>query len=313
MILNTKNGLDVFNDSLLQIANPPKGIMLNGWGEMNERMGGLRPHELTIFCGATGAGKTQFLANIATNLMLQNERVFVASVETGATDFGVRMISVMAGRDLNTGEKHNLNSFSEKISSRFNEIQKNVFFSTHEDRVDVMDMIETLKFMSEVHGVKVAILDNLNFFLKVTKSADTVMAYDEAIHGFVIAAKKIPIHIFLVMHPRKTTEGKILSEFDIKGSSTAVQEAPNVLLMNRLDEKDMEANLGDELTREFVFRKIRKRGYYVGQRFYLQYEGARYVERKNEQKQSSAKIIGATHTNTSRVGNAKHWTEKNHD
>jgi twinkle protein len=286
MILNVMNGLEVFDKALKQIQNPPKGLMIEGWQSFNERLGGLRPHELTIFCGATGSGKTQFLANMATNLMQKGEKLFVASVETGPTDFAVRMISVMVGRDLNTGDPSDIKSFSKKIAPDFDRIQDNVFFSTQEDRIDVMDMIETLKYMNEVQGVRVAVLDNLNFFLRITKSSDTNIAYDEAIHSFVIAAKKLPMHIFLVMHPKKTVEGKITSEFDIKGSSTAVQEAPNVLLMNRLDKKEIEEGKGTQLSREFVFKKIRKRGYYVNQPFIMEYEGAKYVEHRVEIKVS---------------------------
>ena len=115
MILNVMNGLEVFDGALKQIQNPPKGLMIEGWQSFNERLGGLRPHELTIFCGATGSGKTQFLANMATNLMQKGEKLFVASVETGPTDFAVRMISVMVGRDLNTGDASDIKSFSKKI------------------------------------------------------------------------------------------------------------------------------------------------------------------------------------------------------
>lgn len=284
MILNTANGLDIINQSALQIMNPPKGITLNRWSKFNDFTGGLRAHELSIFCGNTGAGKTQFLANVATQLLEQEEKTFIASVETGAVDFGIRMLSVLAGRDLNTGAAFDCMVFKNALKSQLDRLQKNLFFSTHDNRVDVIDMVETLKMMHEIHGVKIAVLDNLNFFLKVTRSADMNLAYDEAVHNFVITVKKLPIHIFLVMHPKKNdskTTQKITSEFDIKGSSTAVQEAGNVLLMNRLDDNEIDCPnpLGTPFTREFVFKKIRKRGFNVNKKFYLEYEGGAYVER----------------------------------
>lgn len=284
MILNTASGLEVFSQSADQIMNPPQGVQLNRWTKFNEFTGGLRAHELTIFCGNTGAGKTQALACIATQLLEQDEKFFVASVETGATDFGIRMLSVLAGKDLNTGARHEGGVFKNALQSHLDRLERNAFFSTHDNRVDVVDMVETLKMMHEINGVKIAILDNLNFFLKVSKAADINLAYDEAIHNFVMTVKKIPIHIFLVMHPKKSeskTTQKILSEFDIKGSSTAVQEASNVLLMNRLDENEIfgPSSLGTAFTREFVFKKIRKRGFNVNKKFYMEYEGGAYVER----------------------------------
>jgi twinkle protein len=283
-VIDTESGLSVFSKAMNQIINPPRGILLNRWPRFNELTGGLREHELSIFCGNTGAGKTQFLANLTTQLLEQGEKTFVASVETGATDFGIRMISVLAGRDLNTGEQFAHGVFKNAVEPKMDALQRNLFFSTHENRVDVIDMIETLKFMSEKNGVKVAVMDNLNFFLKVSKAADMNQAYDEAVHNFVIAVKKLPMHIFLVMHPKKTeskTTQKILSEFDIKGSSTAVQEAGNVLLMNRLDPDEI-GPLGTMFTRELVFKKIRKRGFNVNKKFYLDYVGGVYVERQTK-------------------------------
>jgi KaiC/GvpD/RAD55 family RecA-like ATPase len=282
-IPRTKNGLEVFNDAMMQIMNPPEGIKPSGWDTFSEFTGGLRMHELSIFCANTGTGKTQWLSNLATKLFLQGEKIFIASVETGATDFAARMLSNIVGRDLNTGEKHDGNIFRNKVTPKMmDSLRDNVYFSSHDNRVDVNEMVTTLKMMSELRGVKFAILDNLNFFLKVTRASDVNIAYDEAIHEFVIMSKQLPIHTFLVMHPKKTT-GKIESEFDIKGSSTAVQEANNVLLMNRLSEDDLKSltNHGGPIppfAREFVFRKIRKRGFYVGKKFYMNYDGSGYNE-----------------------------------
>ena len=280
-MINTKTGLEVFNDAALHIQNPPKGIPLNRWPTLNEIMGGMREHETTLFCAGTGTGKTQMLANIAVQLLEQGEKAFIASVETGATDFAVRMLSILARIDLNTGDAFGRDTFERALTIHSDVLHKNLFFSTHDNRVDVADMITTLNFMHEKHGVNVAIMDNLNFFLKVSKAADMNQAYDEAIHAFVMAVKKIPMHIFIVMHPKKNeskTTQKILSEFDIKGSSTAVQEASNVLLMNRLDDEEIGA-LGDAYTRELVFKKLRKRGAGVNKKFYLIYDGGAYVER----------------------------------
>lgn len=275
-MIGTIKGINVFSDAIKEIINPPRGIMLNDWSKFNELLGGLRPKEFTIFCGATGAGKTQWLATVAAQLIKQNEKVFVAPVETGYIDFSIRILSVLNKRDLNTGAAFSKKDYSPAIDSYFQHLNDNVIFSTHDNRIEILEMIQTLKYMSD-QGVKVAVLDNLNFFLKPTGQNNLVMEYDEAVHSFVMLAKEIPIHIILVMHPKKN-EGKLKSEFDIKGSSTAVQEAQNVLLMNRLDENEIPA-LGNKYTREFIFKKIRRRGYNVNEKFYMQYVGGAYVER----------------------------------
>lgn len=277
-MINIKPGFDIFNQAAREIVNPPMGVKVPAWKTFSEYTGGLRMNEFTIFCGATGSGKTQFLANMLVHLTSQGVKCFAAPVETGPTDMARRMISVVAGRDLNTGDPIPMSSFKGALESSL-PMMANMIFSTHDNRVDIQEMIQILKYMNEKEGVKVAVLDNLNFFLKPTSAADSLMEMDSAVHEFVMLAKKIPIHIFLVMHPRKTEHGKITSEFDIKGSSTAVQEASNILLMNRLDEAECNAGSGlDPFCREFVFKKIRKRGFYVNRKFYMRYQGGSYVE-----------------------------------
>jgi hypothetical protein len=68
----------------------------------------------------------------------------------------------------------------------------------------------------------------------------------------------------MVMHPKKTVDSRIESEFDIKGSSTAVQEAHNVFLWNRPNKKDLETNFRHPSDRELKIAKMRRRGKYVG-------------------------------------------------
>lgn len=272
------NGMELFDLASVSVVNPPKGVMLEGWDEFNEFTGGLRPSEFTIFCGGTGIGKTQWLANLVAKLVKQNVKTFCAPVETGPEDLGRRIFSVLGNHDFNAGYEPSAemkSNLMHVMKTNMETYSNNLLVSTYDDRVDINEMIETLKFVHDVHGVQVALLDNLNFFMKPVRASEQILEYDEVIHRFVMLAKQLPVHVILVMHPKKT-DGKILSEFDIKGSSTAVQEASNVLLMNRLDEDEL-VNGKDLYDREFVFRKIRRRGFYVGRKFYMRSKHGRYI------------------------------------
>lgn len=281
MLINTVTSNETLSKALTQIQQPERGIIAQGWPVFTDLIGGFREKEFTIFCGATGSGKTQWLANLAAKMVLENTKCFIGSIETGSVDFMIRVLSVLIGSDLNTGKQVNTNqskAILKVMDTHQKKIEENLIFSTHENRVDVQEMVQTLHYACDMQGVKIAILDNLNFFLKPVGSNNAIVEMDEAIHSFVMLAKKIPIHILLVMHPRKTDGGKLRSEFDIKGSSTAVQEASNVLLMNRLDENDLKDTSLNPFMREFVFSKIRKRGFNVGRKIHMKYEGGRYVE-----------------------------------
>lgn len=280
-MLNYRHVGEVWVETAETLISPPRGIPAPWWPRFTHALGGMRLHELTLLCAPTGAGKTQFLANLSAQLLLQNEPHFVAPVETGDVDFLARVISTLEKNDLNNGDKISM----ERVSAITERYKKAVFgqplyIATYDNRVEIEEMISTLKYMHQEYGCKVALLDNLNFFLKVVSSQMEKAEMDSAIHEFVMLVKKIPMHVILVVHPKKTMDGRVVSEFDIKGSSTAVQECANVLLFNRPSTSDVDSRKYQITDREVVFRKIRKRGQFVGQPIFFQYDGGRYQEFK---------------------------------
>lgn len=280
-MLNYRTASEVWKDTAQLLKSPPRGIPAPWWPKFTDYTGGLREHEITLLCAPTGAGKTQLLANISVQLLAQHVPHFVAPVETGDSDYLARVASVFVKEDLNNGEAVEteiVNGVSKAFGGEG--FLERMFISTHDNRVEIEEMLNLLKYMHQEYGTKVALLDNLNFFLKTTSAQNERIEMDNAIHEFVMLVKKLPIHVILIVHPKKTDGGRVESEFDIKGSSTAVQEASNVCLFNRPKREDVEARTAMATDRELVFRKIRKRGVHVGKVIRFSFEGGRYEERK---------------------------------
>lgn len=260
---------------------PPPSTPLIQFPNLSAMTGGLRPREFTILCGATGTGKTTLCANLSRDLIEQGIPQFIASVETGEADYVRRMISAMAGEDWNTGEpveRLKLQIFN--TEERVQMFKSNTaWLSLYDNRTSVENLMADIASDVRDRKTKVVFIDNLNFFLEITSAKDAIVEMDRVIHELIIFCKQIPVHIVMVMHPKKTEHGRVESEFDIKGSSTAVQEAHNVLLFNRAHPDLIRASVAKETDRELKIAKMRRKGKYVGRRLIIRSEnGVRYYE-----------------------------------
>lgn len=275
-----QNMRQVYLDAMDELAKPYPAIPVNNWGIFTRFTGGFRAREFSIFCGPTGAGKTAWLASLSANLLRQSVKHFVMSVETGRTDFMKRIMSDFANEDLNTGEAVPAAKLAKIHLEHEHHFAKDcIEFALHEDRLPVERLISELEYMVKERGCKVAIIDNLNFFMEVTSSANAVVEMDRVIHALIIFCKKIDVHLIMVMHPKKTDGGRIESEFDIKGSSTAVQEAHNVFLFNRPHPDDVARGNRHFSERDLKIAKLRRRGGFQGRTVVFSSNGARYVEK----------------------------------
>lgn len=272
---------DIYYNAAKELLLPFPSTKLMTFPTLSRITGGLRPREFTILCGATGIGKTTLNACFSESLMRQGVPHFVASVETGETDFLKRVMSAFMGEDWNTGDpipEEKLKLFNAQY---LHLIQSDVLqLSLYQNRFSVETLMSDIAWMVKHKGVKVAIVDNLNFFMEVTRASDQIVEMDRVIHELIIFCKQVDVHVIMVMHPKKTEDGRVESEFDIKGSSTAVQEAHNVLLFNRVGQDLIEAGSAVDGDREIMIAKMRRRGRAVGSRIVLKtIAGVKYEEK----------------------------------
>ena len=232
------------------------------------------PHHNFVANGIVvhNSGKTTFLANLAAQLAAYETPVFVASVETGDTDFVRKMASIVGGFDAyGPAAQGEIRATVKAYPGIFSD-ERHVF-SNYDSRIPHRRLLADILFAHEMNGTKVALVDNLNFLLEVGDAKEAIQGMDRAIHDFVVFCKRTPIHVVMVMHPRKTEGGRVESEFDIKGSSTAVQEASNVMLWNRVKQEDyghLPLGINDpRFCRELRLPKMRKGGRGVGTRIFF--------------------------------------------
>lgn len=283
-ILEKPHGLlfkDVYVDGAKSMSLPVPSTPILKFPFFNKLTGGLRPREFSILCGATGIGKTTLMANISHSLIEQDVPHYVYSVETGYLDFVRRVISVAVNEDWNTGEAvpiEKIKKFTEENKEKIK--NSSLYLSLWENRFTVEKLMSEIAYDVKHRGCKIAIVDNLNFFLQVTKSADQLLEMDRVIHELVIFCKRIDVHVIMIMHPKKTESMRVENEGDIRGSALAVQEASNIFLFNRASEELIEQGLAKLGDRELKIQKMRRIGKAVGGRIILTTKnGVRYEER----------------------------------
>ena len=278
-MIPVKTFQDLFPSAMASVISPPQGITLPWWPRMNEFVGGLRKHELTLLCAPTGAGKTALLANVVAQMMESATPTLAVPVETGDIDFVTRVTSAIVGQDINDGRPLALSALSALTSPHRTMLEASqVLVAGYDNRVDVMDMVNLMTKLNGDMGIELAVLDNLNFLLNVSSAQNALIEMDRAVHELVMHVKRIPMHVILVVHPKKTEGGRVESEFDIKGSSTAVQEAANVILFNRPKPVDIEQGARLFSDRELVFKKIRRRGQNVNKPLWFGFKNYQYRE-----------------------------------
>lgn len=277
---HVESGKDTFISANEEILKPFPSVPLTHFPKLTKLTGGLRAREFSIVCGATGVGKTTLTANFSKSLIAQKIPHFVASVETGRTDFMKRIMSAISGEDWNTGDPVSIEKLKAFYSKHGNLFQTEaLWLSLYENRFSVKKLMNDIAWMVDRHGCKVAIIDNLNFFLEVGKAADQIIEMDRVIHELIIFCKQVDIHVIMIMHPKKTEHGRVESEFDIKGSSTAVQEAHNVFLFNRAGKDLIEQGYAGTQDRELKIAKMRRKGRAAGCRLVLKgVNGVLYTE-----------------------------------
>jgi RecA-family ATPase len=232
----------------------------------------------------TGTGKTTFLANVAQQVNTLGVGVYVASVEIGPVAFLLAMLSVVSRLDLNTGDKYD-DATVEKVKAKWLPLLRagRLIFAKYDDRIDPTVLAEEIIDAHKKYGIKFAILDNLQFFSQVVEQSNERSEQDRVIREFVRVVKKVPVHLFLVVHTRKTNNDnqRVESLSDLKGSKTLVDEAWNVFALNKAPTDEINRGNASWSDREILILKMRRKGKHVGKTIPFKFTEGVYAEAKS--------------------------------
>lgn len=191
-----------------------------------------RPHELTLWTGASGSGKSQLLSHASVEMMHQGAKICMASLEMTPAQSLKRMAKQAGDIDVPTDEflREILNWMDGKLWM-FNLVGK--------ERID--RLLDVFEYARRRYGVDTFIIDS---FMRLGIGVDDYKAQDAAIFHLTDWVVSRPVHLHLVAHARKSNDStQAPATEDVKGTSEIGANAFNIISVwrNRKLEEDLEA------------------------------------------------------------------------
>jgi len=217
-----------------------KLINLTTLPKLSSIIKGLRKNELSIFTGPTGSGKTTLLSQISLDYCIQGVRTLWGSFEIKFSRLAkimIQQISAAAGdKNTNRTDFHDASTgdFDSNALDQLTRMPMHFMNMFGSNKID-----EILKVMEYAHinnGVFLFILDNLQFLLsdQGETNFDRFELGDRVIHSIRNFCNRLPVHVILVIHPRKELDDTMLGLSSVSGTAKATQEADNVIILQKI-------------------------------------------------------------------------------
>jgi twinkle protein len=214
-----------FTDQVTHLFWPAHGEE-PGYGTPFSKIGGslrFRPAEVTIWSGATGAGKSQLLSYASVAWGSYGARVCIASFEMIAPQFLKRMVKQASNIDRPPAQA------VAKIMGWFNEW---VFVFDAVGKRNIERILEVFEYARARYGCDTFIIDSL---MRLGVGSEDYEGQEKAVFEIVNWAVEKQVHIHLVAHARKADrEQKGVGDTeDVKGASEITANASNVVIVWR--------------------------------------------------------------------------------
>ncbi|UNF50058.1 bifunctional DNA primase/helicase [Bartonella krasnovii] len=197
-----------------------------------------RPAELTLWSGASGAGKSQLLSDCIPHWIAQNSRLCLASLEMKGEQSLRRLTKQTGGLEKPT---------KETIERILHFLDDGLILYEHVGKSSVDTLLDVFDYCRARYGCDQFIIDSL---MRLGIVCDDYAGQEQAVYKMVDWAILNNVHIHLVAHARKGGLDKdIPGTEDIKGASEIGANAFNIITIWRnrsLEDKIFAASLAQE-------------------------------------------------------------------
>ena len=186
-----------------------------------------RQHELSIWTGSNGHGKSQLLGQVMLGFMKQGAKVCIASMEMLPGYVLHNLVIQTAAMEMPTRE------YRAEIYKWYDD-KGWMFNVTGTAKVD--EMLETFEYAARKYGVDVFLIDS---FLKCGIAEDDYKAQKHFVEQLCDFTQNNHCHIHLIVHPRKSAdESHIPGKLDMRGTGAVSDLASNCFCVWRNKHKE---------------------------------------------------------------------------
>ena len=247
---------------------------ISGW---DNRIGGLRPGEVTVVTGHSGSGKTTFAINFAKWCLMRGLGVDYYHFENTDEFMMCKMLEVCMNIHIYDFETKQLMIDPKTLREKFFAFKSDPYYEklsfinkkSQQERKALsptgyydLEKLGELIIEAKSEGSPVVIVDHLHYFVNTTDDSQ-LQALDRAVRFMTEIVKEQNIHLLLIVHPSKPqmdARGKPvdLGLYSTKGSSSIPQESSNYIVMKRLTMfKDLDGRFPKE-GRNIMIADIKK-------------------------------------------------------
>jgi twinkle protein len=189
----------------------------------------LRWHEWTLVTGLNGSGKTQLINFLLLYLKKLGYGSVIASMEVPSSQTLEFLIQQATGHELPERPV---------AEAAIRWVSDTLWFYDRVGRADWKDLLDTFRYAFRRYGCRFFVIDSL---MKLGISMEDLDAQGEFATALSDLVRDLPIHVFLVAHPRKTkSDIEVVGKMDVKGSGELTDQAHNVWTVFRNKAKERE-------------------------------------------------------------------------
>lgn len=189
------------------------------WHKFNGRFD-IRPHEVTLWMGYSGHGKSLALSQVMMALMAKGEKCLIASLEMRPSATMARM-----GRMASGGAKPTVEAIK-----RFHEwTDERLWIYDQHGSVSPERIHNLCRYAQSELGVKHIVVDSL---MKIVRDEKDAAIAKDFVDGLCVIARDTGLHIHLVHHSRKgEDESSVPGKHDARGTSSITDLVDNCVIV----------------------------------------------------------------------------------